>query len=116
MAFANKYKGMSLTKTTSCQHANADYQAIHLCIFIYFFRLSTRGLRNCADLPKLLKNFVSNHTSYVSGYPEHNLNFYNYFKLFKIEFRAVLARCMLITTIKNFKNCHHKKTKDQRYI
>jgi hypothetical protein len=56
---------------------NADYQAIHLSIFIYFFRLSTRGLKNCAGLPKLLKNFVSNHTSYVSGYPEHNLNFYN---------------------------------------
>jgi hypothetical protein len=67
MAFANKYKGMSLTKTTPCQYANADYQAIHLCIFIYLFRLSTRSLKNCADLPKLLKNFVSNNANYISG-------------------------------------------------
>ena len=53
MASANKYKGMSLTKTTPCQYANADYQAIHLCIFIYFFRLSIRDLKNCADFPEL---------------------------------------------------------------
>ena len=58
MAFANKNKGMRLTKTTLWQYVNADYQTVHLCIFKYFFGLSTRGLKNCADLPKLLKNFV----------------------------------------------------------
>jgi hypothetical protein len=76
MAFANKYKGMSLTKTTPCQYTNADYQDIHLCIFIYFFRLSTRGLKNCADLPELLKIFVSNHAIYVSQWPNFELDAY----------------------------------------
>ena len=36
MAFANKYKGMRLTKTTLWQYVNADYQTVHLCIFKYF--------------------------------------------------------------------------------
>jgi len=45
MAFANKTKGMSLTRTTPGQYVNADYQTVHLCIFKYFFRLSTRGLK-----------------------------------------------------------------------
>jgi hypothetical protein len=79
MAFANK--GMSLTRTTPWQYVNADNQTVHLCIFIYFFAVSTRGLKNCADLPKLLKNFVSNNTNCASRSPRFDLYMYNMLKL-----------------------------------